>query len=81
MKAAVLSVVLALAVLRMRGDTYIAALLLVESGRIASDGLEAPARHHLVFVDVDVCTPTNNYRMSAHEVAHGINFGRRMDVG
>lgn len=57
MKAAVLSVVLALAVLRMRGDTYIAALLLVESGRIASDGLEAPARHHLVCADVDVSPP------------------------
>jgi hypothetical protein len=28
-------------------NNYIAALLLVESGRIASDGLEAPARHHL----------------------------------
>ena len=58
---------------------YIAALLLVESGRIASDGLKAPARHHLVYVDVLVYPP--QIAMSAHEVAHGINFGRRMDVG
>lgn len=57
MKAAVLSAVVA--VLRMGGNNYIAALLLVEPGRVASDGLEAPARHHLVCVYVDVCTPTN----------------------
>jgi hypothetical protein len=44
--------------LRVEGNRYIAALLLVESGRIASDGLEAPARHHLECVCVDVCTPT-----------------------
>ena len=58
MKAAVLSAVVA--VLRMGGNDYIAALLLVEPGRVASDGLEAPARHHLVCVDVDVCTPPTN---------------------
>ena len=32
-----------------------------------------------VYVDVGVCTPANT--ASAHEVAHGINFGRRMEVG
>ena len=50
MKAAVLSAVVA--VLRTGGNNYIAALLLVEPGRVASDGLEAPARHHLVCVCV-----------------------------
>ena len=44
--------------LRVAGNNYIAALLLVESGRIASYGLKAPARHHLECVCVDVCTPT-----------------------
>jgi hypothetical protein len=44
--------------LRVGRNNHIAALLLVESGRIASDGLEAPARHHLVCAYVDVCTPT-----------------------
>ena len=44
--------------LRMGENNHITALLLVESRRIASDGLEAPARHHLECVCVDVCTPT-----------------------
>jgi len=47
MRAAALSVVLVV-VLRVGGISYIAALLLVEPRRTASDGLEAPARHHLV---------------------------------
>ena len=48
MRAAVVSVALVV-VLRVRANNnYIAALLLVESRRTASDGLEAPARHHLV---------------------------------
>ena len=32
--------------LRAEGNNYVAALLLVEPGRAASDGLKAPARHH-----------------------------------
>ena len=61
---------------RVGGKNYVAALLLVEPGRVASDGLKAPARHHLVCMCwcMDVCLP-------AREVAHSINFGRRVEVG
>ena len=78
MKAAVLVSVVVLRVGRI--DYYIAALLLVESGRIASDGLEAPARHHLVCM-CGCAGVSDSNSMSARELAHGINFGRRMDVG
>ena len=44
---------------RVGGKNYVAALLLVEPGRVASDGLKAPARHHLVCMCwcMDVCLP------------------------
>lgn len=44
--------------LRMGENNHITALLLVESRRIASDGLEAPARHHLGRVWMCWCIPT-----------------------
>ena len=68
-------------ILRVGGQNiYITALLLVESGRVASDGLKAPARHHLVWMCGCAVVSSSN-SMSARELAHGINFGRRMDVG
>jgi len=67
--------------LRVGGQNiYITALLLVESGRVASDGLEAPARHHLVCM-CGCAGVSDSNSMSARELAHGVNFGRRMDVG
>jgi hypothetical protein len=34
-----------------------------------------------IILCVDVLVYTNHRCMSAREVAHGINFGRRMEVG
>jgi len=58
--------------LRAGGNNYITALLLIEPGRTASDGLEAPTRHH----GVCMCWCMYIYHCRFRERSH--NFGWRV---